>query len=83
MPLLPDNAGQFPRLGFGLWRIPVAATIMELVIALVGSYLFGRAAQRGAASVPGGSGHRTNLAGALILLFGLSVLALDFTGVLD
>jgi hypothetical protein len=82
MPLLPGNAGHFPRSGFGLWRSPIAAMIVELAIVLVGSYLYWRAAQQTAAAAGGGSLRRANLAGALVLLFGLTVLALDVTGIL-
>ena len=78
MPLLPGNLGDFPRLGFGLWRIPAAAMALELAIVLVGSCLYWRAAR--AAGAGGGSLRRANIAGALVLLFGVSVLALDFTG---
>jgi hypothetical protein len=83
MPLLPGNIGHFLRLGFGLWRTPVAAMTVELVIVLVGSYLYWRAARQAVAGARLGSFARANLAGGLILLFGITVLALDVTGVLD
>ena len=79
MPLLPANVGHFPRFGFGLWRVPTAAMVVEFFIVLVGSYLYWRAARQTVA-VGGGSLRRANLAGALILLFGFTVLVLDVTG---
>ena len=82
MPLLPGNIGHFPRLGFGLWRIPVVAMTVELVVVLSGSYLYWRAAQQ-TAWATGGSLRRANLAGGLVLLFGLAVLTFDVTGILD
>jgi hypothetical protein len=82
MPLLPGNVGHFPRIGFGLWRIPVAAMTLELAIVFGGSYLYWRAAQHTAADA-GGTLRRANLAGALVLLFGLAVLTFDVTGILD
>ncbi len=39
MPILPGNAGQLPRLGFGLWKMPAASAAVELALILVGSYL--------------------------------------------
>lgn len=81
MPLLPGNVGHFQRLGFGLWRVPAAAMTVELAIVLGGSYLYWRAARQ-TATAGGGSLHRANFAGALILLFGLTVLTLDVTGIL-
>jgi hypothetical protein len=44
MPILPGNAGNLPRLGFGLWRRhPVAAMAAELAIVLAGAYFYWRA----------------------------------------
>ena len=37
MPLLPANAGGFPRLGFGLWRWPAATALVELALVIGGS----------------------------------------------
>lgn len=81
MPLLPGNVGRFPRLGIGLWHIPAAAMAVELIIVLVGAYLYWRAARRTAA-LHSGSLDRANVAGALILLFGVTILALDVTGLI-
>lgn len=79
MPLLPGNLGDFPRLGFGLWRVPAAAMALELAIVLIGSCLYWRTARK-TAGLGGGSLRRANIAGALILLFGVCVLAMDVTG---
>ena len=32
LPLLPGNAGGLPRLGFGLWQVPAASIVVELLI---------------------------------------------------
>ena len=80
MPILPGDIGNLPRLGFGLWQMPLLAAAIELAIVLVGGLLYWRAA-REAGAVRGGA-TLANLSGALTLLGGIAVLALDFTGVL-
>ena len=30
LPILPGNAGDLPRLGFGLWKVPAASILVEL-----------------------------------------------------
>jgi len=47
MPILPGsmNAG-LPYLGFGLWQIPWLAALLELVLCVVGAYLYYHAAMR-------------------------------------
>jgi membrane-bound metal-dependent hydrolase YbcI (DUF457 family) len=37
--ILPGNAGHLPRLGFGLWRWPVASAAAELILVVVGSLM--------------------------------------------
>ena len=37
MPLLPANVGRLPRVGFGLWQIPAASVVVELVVIVIGS----------------------------------------------
>jgi hypothetical protein len=44
LPILPANAGNLPLLGFGLWRLPTLAAVVELVLVLVGAYLYHRRA---------------------------------------
>ena len=81
MPLLPGDAGHFPKFGFGLWRHPVAAMLVELVILVVGALLYWRAARAtvAASAVPQKS--RADVAGFLVLACGIAVLALDFSGI--
>ncbi|MEO8878252.1 MAG: permease [Polyangiaceae bacterium] len=79
MPLLPGNAGDFPRLGFGLWRSPAAAGGLELAFVVVGAVLYWRAARQ-VAETDGAQIKRANLCGALALGFGVLTLALDLAG---
>lgn len=80
LPILPGDLLGLPRLGFGLWRSPVASAAVELAILLAGAYLYWRAALRVS---EGGRRARTlaTVSAALILVFGIVVLALDVTGV--
>lgn len=80
MPILPANIGNLPRLGLGLWQMPVLAAAIELAIVVAGGVLYWRAA-RAAGALRGGSG-LASVSGALTLLGGIAVLVLDFTGVL-
>lgn len=80
MPILPADIGNLPRLGFGLWQMPVLAAAIELAIVILGGLLYWRAA-REAGAVRGG-GRLATVSGVLVLLGGIAVLALDFTGVL-
>ena len=73
MPLLPNNAGGFPRMGFGLWRWPVANAALELVIVVAGAALYWRAAQKV-------GGKRALLPAAMVLGFGLLTLGLNVAG---
>ena len=82
LPILPGDVGGLPRLGFGLWRQPLAAAIAELALVLAGSWLYWRAA-RAAVTAAGGRGlGRADLAGGIVLASGLIVLFLDFTRIL-
>jgi hypothetical protein len=49
MPILPGNAGDLPRLGFGLWAIPWLSIVLELILVLAGAFLYYHAAMRNAA----------------------------------
>ncbi|MCC6313756.1 MAG: permease [Thermomicrobiales bacterium] len=77
MPLLPGDLGNFPRLGFGLWRLPAAAAIVELALVAIGAWLYLRAASSvAAASGPIGARRAALLAGT-ILAAGVFTLAVD------
>lgn len=79
LPLLPANAGGFPRLGFGLWKVPAVAILVELALVLAGSWTYFRAASE-AARKGGVPGSRANVAFAAVLLSGLVTLALSAAG---
>jgi hypothetical protein len=76
MPILPANATSLPRLGFGLWRAPVAAMSVELLLVIAGAWLYWRAARATVSSVPSRR-TRAHLAGLLVLVFGVAILAID------
>jgi membrane-bound metal-dependent hydrolase YbcI (DUF457 family) len=79
MPLLPGNAGDLPRLGFGLWQLPWLSQMVELVLVAAGALLYWRAAAE--TSVGAGRARRTaDLAGALLLLSGVLILTLNVLG---
>jgi membrane-bound metal-dependent hydrolase YbcI (DUF457 family) len=40
MPILPGNAGDFPMLGFGLWRYPWAVAAAECALVVAGAWLY-------------------------------------------
>jgi hypothetical protein len=80
MPLLPVQGAQLPRLGWGLWEYPAASAALELALVLAGSWLYWRAARAVTVSELHQQA-RANLAGLLMLLGGVTVLALDATGV--
>jgi hypothetical protein len=79
MPWLPGGFGRFPRLGFGLWRVPVAAALVELALVGLGAGLYWHAAVR-CSQRAGSSLARAHLAGAASLGVGLVTLALDVAG---
>jgi membrane-bound metal-dependent hydrolase YbcI (DUF457 family) len=81
MPLLPGNAGRLPTLGFGLWRHPMIAATLELLLVGAGAWLYWRAAR--AVTVPESPARaRAGLVSVLILAGGVAVLALDVSGAL-
>jgi ABC-type polysaccharide/polyol phosphate export permease len=82
MPILPRNAGNLPRLGFGLWRYPYLSAAVEFALVLLGAYLYWRAAQQTTAFSASSVQRRANLTAFLILFCGILVLVLDFTGIL-
>jgi len=77
MPVLPGDLGNLPRFGFGLWQIPWLSALVELVLVVLGAFLYWRAVPR---TGPGAS--RGRLVAVLILLGGVATLALDVTGLL-
>jgi membrane-bound metal-dependent hydrolase YbcI (DUF457 family) len=73
MPILPGNAGDLPRLGFGLWKAPAASILVELALVIAGAWLYWRAAVRISPAEP----KRANLLGLLVLAAVVVTLALD------
>jgi hypothetical protein len=81
LPILPGNALDLPRLGFGLWQLPDVSALVELLLVLGGAWLYWRAAR--AAERANSRGNRwADISAAAVLLSGLVVLGLDFTGIL-
>ena len=78
MPLLPRNAGNMPRLGFGLWRIPAASATLELILVLAGAYFYWRAARAVVLFKSSNLNRRADIAAISVLVAGIAVLALDF-----
>jgi hypothetical protein len=78
MPILPGNAGDLPRFGFGLWTQPEASAVLELLLVAIGSLMYWRAAKR--VSVDAGrSGAWAGVCGGLMAAFGILVLYLDYS----
>jgi membrane-bound metal-dependent hydrolase YbcI (DUF457 family) len=73
LPILPGNAGDLPRLGFGLWKAPAVSILVELALVVAGSWLYWRAAVQ--TSSP--DTRRANLLGLLVLAAGVVTLATD------
>ena len=81
MPILPGNAGNLPKLGFGLWQLPWAVAAIELALVVAGGWLYWRAAR--SAVKPDGRGLRPAVMTSLLILFGGAlVLFLDVTQIL-
>jgi membrane-bound metal-dependent hydrolase YbcI (DUF457 family) len=78
MPILMGNVGRLPTLGFGLWRYPTVAALIELILVFGGSWLYWRAAR--SVTADGAMRGRADFAAGLILVFGLGSLAADWTG---
>jgi hypothetical protein len=77
MPLLPGNAGGLPLLGFGLWRAPAASAAVELVLVIVGSFLYWRAARRIVVTASPADARRARRLATLVAAAGVATLALD------
>ncbi len=79
MPILPGNLGHLPRLGFGLWQFRTASVLAELLLVILGAWCYWRAASAVTSAAQTGR-TRAMVAAVLILLCGVTVLALDVTG---
>ncbi len=78
MPVLPANFGSLPLLGFGLWDHPRAAACVELILVVAGAIMYWRAAMDLSAEA-GRKGTLASVSGAMIAVFGLFLLFLDYT----
>ncbi|HEU5432648.1 MAG TPA: hypothetical protein VFU81_13355 [Thermomicrobiales bacterium] len=79
LPILPGGAGDLPRLGFGLWRVPAGAALLELAIVLAGAWLYWLAAREVARRrTPSGFWRQPATLAGLILVAGIVTLAVDF-----
>lgn len=74
MPLLPGNAGNFPLLGFGLWRWPAVSALIEIALVLLGTFLYARAAAR----VDAAQRSRARYVTAALLVSGFVTLGLNW-----
>jgi len=81
MPILPGNAGNLPKLGFGLWQLPWVVAAIELALVVAGGWLYWRAA-RSAAKAAGRGRRLADVTSVLILFGGALVLFLDVTQIL-
>ncbi len=80
MPILPGNAGNLPRLGFGVWSMPAVAMALEALLVVFGAYFYWRAAVEVATAARRGV-TLANVLGALVLISGLLVLVLNVMGI--
>jgi membrane-bound metal-dependent hydrolase YbcI (DUF457 family) len=78
LPVLPGNIGNLPAFGFGLWRYPSMSAVIELALVLGGAWLYWRTANRVVAAA-GRGGRAAAISAALIAIFGVLILWLDFT----
>jgi hypothetical protein len=79
LPILPGNIGNLPTLGFGLWRYPLISAVIELALVLGGAWLYWRAASRVVVATTGKGQRAAAISAALIAIFGVLILWLDFT----
>jgi hypothetical protein len=79
LPILPGNARQLGRLGFGLWASHTASILLELALVVGGALLYWRAALE-VTRAEGGAVRRAHVAGAFLLVSGLIVLVLNVIG---
>ena len=78
MPVLPGNFGNLTHFGLGLWNYPRAAACVELVLVAAGTIMYWRAAMEVSAKAER-NGRLASLSAAMIAVFGLLVLFLDYT----
>lgn len=79
MPVFPGNWSNLPRLGLGLWQVKTGSILAELLLVILGTWCYWRAAR--AASLAAHKGHsRAIVTALLILVGGVAVLVLDVTG---
>jgi hypothetical protein len=79
MPIVPGGGGSLSHLGFGLWRYPTEAALLELAIVVTGAYLYWRAARRVGGTDPNTT-RRANLCGLSVLGAGVVTLAINLLG---
>jgi hypothetical protein len=79
LPILPGNAGDLPRLGFGLWQLPALSALVELCLVLGGGYAYWRAACK-VVNAAGQRAAKAHTAGAVVVASGLLTLALNVAG---
>jgi len=79
MPLLPGHIGGGPYFGFGLWRWAAPSIAAELVLVLLGVFLYWRTAERVVSAAGGGGRRRARLVATLLLLGGCAILGIDAT----
>jgi membrane-bound metal-dependent hydrolase YbcI (DUF457 family) len=79
MPLFPGYDVNQLRFGIGLWRYPWIAASMELLLVVVGAWLYWRAA-RTITLEDGNARQRARLVSLSILIGGIVVLGLDVSG---
>jgi hypothetical protein len=72
------RAGCLPRFGLGLWNHPSACACVELILVIAGALMYGRAAVK-VSKDAGSSGGLASLSAAMIAIFGLFVLLMDYT----
>jgi hypothetical protein len=76
MAILPGNYLGLPRLGFGLWRIPLASISIELALVVAGAWYYWRAARFVTERANRGR-HIAAITSLLIAGFGILILWLD------
>jgi membrane-bound metal-dependent hydrolase YbcI (DUF457 family) len=81
LPLLPDNAGDLPLLGLGLWKAPVASITVEAALVVAGAYLYWRTATRYADTAGADTRVTPAVVSGVLLASGMLVLVLDALGI--